>query len=607
MVPAVPVDGNAASLLAFNPNDAIGINDPCMMLLDSLGDGNFLCLNLDAVGALPTPPKRLTGAEDRPDYHLWLRAAQKDLEEKQANGTYELVDRPVDKPVVKTGIRFTYKYDTSTGALLDETGHRARWYGCGYSQTFGEHGNYWETYTATTKSAGIRCFGLLCARLRLETEHVDVVKAFTRNKLVEEVYGEQMEKFVEGGYLPDGRPKKVCKFLMGLEGLKQAGNTHQKNNVSHIVNNCKMRQSVIEPTLFYRHFKNGILLLLVWVDDIWAAFTPGSRRTIFDPFMLVYQTRYPCKRLGPIKRFVSIDVAQSESYDELTLSMESYLTNMIPKYLSKDELEKHETLPAAVLDKHGRHDTYSKLSLATCEAEKTLHPFLSALAAVLYAVCMVRGDVAFHVSFLSRFSCAATDAAWKELVRLMCYLWHTRSLKLKYRAGSLVMPIFRTARPPMSSGIFNKMHGLLTISDASWKVDSTYCGVMVLGGGAALDWKAQLVKVKLSSTEAEIGAGSIGGKRLVYIRGVIGEILALEKLPVMHVIDNSAMPALTENVGVSRKTEHFRRWLHYLRYLVTHGFSFVHLVRTFEMHANSLTKVEQQAEYLAFRKIFFGY
>jgi hypothetical protein len=88
---------------------------------------------------------------------------------------------------------------------------------------------------------------------------------------------------------------------------------------------------------------------------------------------------------------------------------------------------------------------------------------------------------------------------------------------------------------------------------------------------------------------------------------MIGEVIPLDRLPVSHVIDNSAMPSLTENVGVSKKTEqHFRRWLQYLRYLVTHGFSYVHLVRTFEMHANALTKVDQQDAFLAFRNVFFG-
>ena len=75
----------------------------------------------------------------------------------------------------------------------------------------------------------------------------------------------------------------------------------------------------------------------------------------------------------------------------------------------------------------------------------------------------------------------------------------------------------------------------------------------------------------------EIGAGSYAGKRSAYLRGFIGEIIQLPRVPIQHIVDNSATPALTENNGVSKKTEHFRRWMHYLRYLVTHGFTYVHL------------------------------
>ena len=44
----------------------------------------------------------------------------------------------------------------------------------------------------------------------------------------------------------------------------------------------------------------------------------------------------------------------------------------------------------------------------------------------------------------------------------------------------------------------------------------------------------------------------------------------------------------------------------YLRYLVTHGFSYMHLIRTFEMHANALTKVENKSAFYAFQRAFFG-
>ena len=107
----------------------------------------------------------------------------------------------------------------------------------------------------------------------------------------------------------------------------------------------------------------------------------------------------------------------------------------------------------------------------------------------------------------------------------------------------------------------------------------------------------------MSSAEAEIGAGSIAGKRSVYVRDFIGTVEPLRPIPISHLVDNSALPALTENLGVSRKSEHFRRWQHFLRYLVTHGYTFIHLCRTHEMHANALTKVENLDAFYRFIKV----
>ena len=72
---------------------------------------------------------------------------------------------------------------------------------------------------------------------------------------------------------------------------------------------------------------------------------------------------------------------------------------------------------------------------------------------------------------------------------------------------------------------------------------------------------------------------------------------------VPHIVDNSAVPHLTINLGVSSKTEHFARWQHYMRYLVTMGYTVVHLVKTCDMHANTLTKVEHKSAFFVFRKL----
>ena len=169
-----------------------------------MGDDQVLCLNLDAISSLPPPPSKLTGSESRPDYKLWLEAATTDMLAKR--NAYSLVDRttlPPGTPVVGTRFRFTYKWDPLTGTLPEEGGHRARWIALGFTQQFSK--NYWQTYMATTKAPGIRIFACKIAQLQLETEHVDIVKAFTRNKINDLIYVEQPEKFSEGGKLANGK------------------------------------------------------------------------------------------------------------------------------------------------------------------------------------------------------------------------------------------------------------------------------------------------------------------------------------------------------------------------------------------------------------------
>ena len=251
-------------------------------------------------------------------------------------------------------------------------------------------------------------------------------------------------------------------------------------------------------------------------------------------------------------------------------------------------------------------DLYTDIELATGESDRTKRPYLSALASALYAVVMVHGECAYHVAYLSRFSKDPSDKAMNAVVMLLQYLWCTRSLKIVYRSGNLEMPNITTATPPLNYAVFSKMDGLLIFSDAAWKTDYTYGGFVVLMAGAAIDWNSSLFKVKLSSSEAEIAAGSRGGKRSAYIRNFIGEVYGLPSLPIQHVIDNNAMPALTENVGVSKKTEHFARWMQYLRHLVTHGYMYIHLARTWEMIADPFTKVTGKDIFLMTRNAFYG-
>ena len=607
-----PVIADADSLhLSFNEIGLPYVN------VDTIGD-DTLCLNLDSVGALPPPPKKLKECKDRPDGELWMGAAQKEFFAKTKNGTFILVDRTQDMSVMKTRVTNRYKYDPTTGCLPENGGHQVRWVGCGYSQIWGK--NFYQTYTGTPKASGVRLFSAAIPAYDLETCVIDAEKFFTNNDLKEILHCEQMEEFVEGGYFPSGHPmagksKKVCLLKKCLEGTKQAGNEAQTNNVAHLTGPCKLDQLVTEPTCFKRWFEidgtKVLLMLLVWIDDIFCAFSRGGYQKILLPFYHEYTKRFPAKLLGPIKRYVGVDFTHDVKLRTMTLSQETYIVNMVPKFVKPETLAKKVELPAVATHKgHERFDPYYELLAihATVEPDDlTTEPYLSALASTMYAVVFTQGHLAYHVSFLSRFSSKPTKKAWDALVIVMTYMYQKRSHhKLKYVGGSVPLPSCPSCRPHLNYGLFQQLGGFIVFTDASWKNDCTYAGMIVMYRGSAVDWASVLMKVKCSSAEAEIGAGSLGARRLVYCRNLIGEIFGLPEVPIAHVVDNSATPPLTENLGVAKKTEHFQRWIHYMRYCVLHGYIYVHLCKTDEMYADALTKISNHACYNRFVKFFFN-
>jgi hypothetical protein len=604
-----PVAQTAQSLITGNDAFFVSLNNEYDTVIGSIGD-DFLCLNLDSVGALPAPPRKSKEFNSRPDGELWWSAAQTEYEAKNANETYELVERPRGN-VVKSRVVCGYKYDSITGALKDEGGFYVRWVACGYSEVHGK--DYWNTYTATTKAPGLRVFAAFVAAYNLDTCLIDDIKFFTQTPLKDVIHCEQMDGFEEGGHLPDGRTKLVCRLKKGLEGLKQSGNNAQVQCVEHLVGPCQLTQLDSEPTIFTRTFTiNGtrvFFIMLVWIDDKWAGFSRGGYEAILVPFLKVYNRRFKSTNtMGDAKRFIGIDLIRDRDARKISLSQEKYISTFVPKFVddvkSKLMLKTHAS-PAVASRPDPYHNLYD-LSLNKTEVDRVDEPYLAAVASAMYAACMTRGDVAYHTAFLSQFSKLPFQEAWDALVRLLVCLYATRKHALTYGGKEIKIPDAPTCKPKLNPSTIEQMYGLIIFSDASWKLNCTYAGFFILFCNGAVDWGSNKLKVMLSSTEAEIAAGSNATRRIVYIRNLIGEIFELPQLPISHIVDNSATPHLTEKMGSSRKTEHFRRWLQFMRYAVLHNFSFVHLCSTHDQLADGLTKVTYMPQWLAMHNIMLN-
>jgi len=615
--PAVVAAPNAAAgaNYIFNETDAlfVSFNDEYTTIVDEVGTDVFLCLNLDAIGGLPAPPRKTSEFDARPDGAEWWAGAQIEFNAKRANDTFDLVERPKTGHVIKSGIVCSYKYDPITGALRDCNGHYVRWVAKGYSEVFGR--DYFETYTATTKACGLRVFGAIVAAYDLDTCHIDDVKFFTQTPLDtaggKPLLCEQMDGFEEGGFLPDGRTKLVCQLKKGLEGLKQSGNNAQVQCTAHLKGPCMLTQLISEPTIFARTFMlNGVkvfFILLVWIDDKWAAFSRGGYESILVPFLKVYNQRFKSTNsTGDVKRFIGLDITRNRLERTLSFSQEKYIAEFVPKFV--DDLKskvKKNMMPATATKPDSFHALYD-LSLTVTASDRVNKPYLAAVASAMYAACMTRGDYAYYTSFLSQFSKLPFLKAWEALEQVLVSLYATRKQPLTYGGKEIKIPDAPTCSPPLNPAVLKQMFGLVVFSDASWKLGCTYAGFFILFCNGAIDWGSLKLKVMLSSTEGEIAAGSHATRRVVYVRHLLGEILKLPKLPVTHIVDNSATPPLTEKMGASRKSEHFRRWQQFMRYAVVHGHSYVHLCSTRDQLADGLTKISNPTQYLSMRSLMLN-
>ena len=122
---------------------------------------------------------------------------------------------------------------------------------------------------------------------------------------------------------------------------------------------------------------------------------------------------------------------------------------------------------------------------------------------------------------------------------------------------------------------------------------------------AAISWASRQLKlVPLSTCEAETACGALACRDLRYVQLVLLE-LTTGSVGLFPVAPTSQTPVLTdsqscrdvvENPGVTARTRHYERWIHFVRALHSALHIRLHLVKTAEMVANVFTKAVGRGE-----------
>ena len=186
------------------------------------------------------------------DAKAWKKAMDEEYNSLIENNTWELVDRPKDRPVIP--VRWLYRIKQDENGRI--TRYKARFVAKGYAQMYGI--DYDETFSPVFKLSSLRIILSIGASLDLEIEQMDMITAFLNGDVDKEIYVEQPE-----GYKKNN---KVCKLRWSLYGLKQSPHLWNKK-IDGYLRKIRFKRCINDPCI-YTMTGNEMVIIGIWVDDV---------------------------------------------------------------------------------------------------------------------------------------------------------------------------------------------------------------------------------------------------------------------------------------------------------------------------------------------------
>ena len=453
------------------------------------------------------------------------------------DGAWTLVPLHVATDAGKIPMKGKWVYAIKPGPIF-----KARWVGCGYSQTEGI--DYQDTFASTIRSDTVRLFFIEAAFHSYELLLGDVVKAFTHARMDEELYVDQPRGFeVEG---------MTCRLNQALEGTKQAAHLWMQY-LTTAMTDANMVRSKIDPNLWIRREGEMKIIAIVHVDDI--AFAHNSPAMFKD--MMLILSKHVNMKTGPLNRFLGIDLEHDLVNKSITLSQSKYIGKLAELHLDNGYDAKITRAPCGTT----KYELTQFMAIcptdddAEAAAVKKLG-YLSIVGGLMYAACMTMPDLAYHVAHLARCMQSPSKKALLAVKRVLSYAYHRRNIPLTL-GGNMERNLgFKRA-----VGVTVPSHSQLEMFS-----DSSFGGTKVkpMGGGfvrwrgSTTAWCARLLKfVPLSSAEAEVAAIVMMLKVSLFIMMLLEDLGIAPPDPIQGYTDSKSGKDIVVNPGVTKHTAHF--------------------------------------------------
>lgn len=474
----------------------------------------------------------------------WQKAMKNEYDCLMKHGTWQLVERPTDRKIIKN--KWVYKIKKNTNGEVVK--FKARLVAKGFTQVHGI--DYGETFSPVARLSSVRLLLAFAVQLNVQLDHLDVETAFLNGDLEEEIFMEQPPGF------EIDRKGKVCLLKKSLYGLKQS--PRQWNiKICEAMNSLSMTQAANEHCVYYRRDGNKILVVSVFVDDF---FILCNNECMKETFKNSLKKVFIVKDLGLLKDCLGMRVIQT--VDNITLDQTKYIEKIVEKFGMKDAIPISTPMEAGM-----------KLTIPAKEDERPDLPYQQLIGSLMYISIGTRPDISHTVSYLSQFNVHYGEVHWKAAKRVLRYLKATKDLKLCFDKKEESYPI----------GYVDADYGSNVIDRRS------YTGYAFKMSGACISWESRKQRTPaLSTTEAEYMALTEACKEAIYMRSLIKEVFDVVQPITIH-SDNQSSLKLTRNDTFHSRTKHIDIRHHFIRELSQTDF-ILQYISTNDMLADILTK-----------------
>ncbi|RVW87252.1 Retrovirus-related Pol polyprotein from transposon RE1 [Vitis vinifera] len=334
------------------------------------------------------------------------------------------------------------------------------------------------------------------------------------------------------GFVAQGEYGKVCRLKKALYGLKQSPRAWF-GKFSKEIQAFGMNKSEKDHSVFYKKSAAGIILLVVYVDDI--VITGNDHAGISDLKTFMH-SKFHTKDLGELKYFLGIEVSRSKK--GMFLSQRKYVLDLLK------ETGKIEAKPCTT-------PMVPNVQLMPDDGDPFYNPErYRRVVGKLNYLTVTRPDIAYAVSVVSQFTSAPTIKHWAALEQILCYLKKAPGLGILYSSqGHTRIECF---------------------SDADWagsKFDRrSTTGYCVFFGGNLVAWKSKKQSVvSRSSAESEYRAMAQATCEIIWIHQLLCEVGMKCTMPAKLWCDNQAALHIAANPVYHERTKHIEVDCHFIR------------------------------------------